>query len=286
MTRREFLKKAGKGAAGILGAHLLGPLAQEALGEIAPAKEQKRVVEEIQQARDILRTNDPSKFIHNRFVVSALYYSDRFLAEGLRSLGAEEILTNRVLMGIRDFVTPELRKKYTDYLSGLFSNATDAGEYSSQVLPLEKIDFGRGENHSDAIDLFTPEGAPVFSISDGVVVLAENGWKQDDQLSTASFKDGNAVIIFSPQDKEFYRYCHLRETRLQAGMIVRAHDEIGIVGHTGKNASQPGHGNHLHLEINAFDENTSRITSVSAKELRRRLSRIQNIAQMELSEIE
>jgi murein DD-endopeptidase MepM/ murein hydrolase activator NlpD len=34
------------------------------------------------------------------------------------------------------------------------------------------------------------------------------------------------------------------------GSVIRAGETLGTVGHTGEHAKNPGHGQHLHLEIN------------------------------------
>jgi murein DD-endopeptidase MepM/ murein hydrolase activator NlpD len=37
-----------------------------------------------------------------------------------------------------------------------------------------------------------------------------------------------------------------------AGQVVAAGETLGAVGHTGLNASQAGHGGHLHFEANEY----------------------------------
>ena len=57
-------------------------------------------------------------------------------------------------------------------------------------------------------------------------------------------------------------------------MIIDMKEIIGGVGHTGMNASKPGHGEHLHLEINRYDNNKKEIKSLSAREIKMRIDNI------------
>ena len=100
------------------------------------------------------------------------------------------------------------------------------------------------------------EGSPVYCGGRGPVVLAEGDWNADQPFSTRSIRGGNAVIVFDPRENRFYRYCHLEKVLVQPGALVEAGRQIGIVGHTGFNASRPGHGGHLHFEINQYEGGT------------------------------
>ncbi|MFA6106434.1 MAG: M23 family metallopeptidase [Patescibacteria group bacterium] len=271
--RRQFLKKSVKLAMGLGAVSALGPLAPKVFGETAPSKEKERTEKEIQQARNILLTGDPERFLENRFVVSALYYSQNFLTKGIYSDLKDP--TRMVVAAIKDLITPELRKKYIDYLSKIYIESSPPRVVPKVSLPLKRMNFGTGKNHLDAIDLFTSEGAPVSAMTDGVVALAENGWKKEDRLSTVSYRGGNTVILFSFAKKDFYRYCHLASTPLKAGDFVSAGDSIGIVGHSGMNASLPGHGGHLHLENNKLDPESGNMFFTSSSELKGRILKIE-----------
>ena len=59
-------------------------------------------------------------------------------------------------------------------------------------------------------------------------------------------------IVFNYLTKEFFRYAHLNKVAVSPGELVMAGDNLGTVGHTGKNASLPGHGQHLHFEIRKY----------------------------------
>jgi murein DD-endopeptidase MepM/ murein hydrolase activator NlpD len=60
--------------------------------------------------------------------------------------------------------------------------------------------------------------------------------------------------VFDPDHDRFYRYCHMSTVQVSAGDLVAAGQTVGSVGHSGLNASQPGHGRHLHFETNEYLE--------------------------------
>jgi murein DD-endopeptidase MepM/ murein hydrolase activator NlpD len=113
---------------------------------------------------------------------------------------------------------------------------------------------GGSGSHRYAIDLFAHEGAPVYAVSRGMVVLADRNWNPASLFSTTSRKGGNAVIVFDPDRDRFYRYCHMSTVQVAAGAPVAAGQVIGSVGHSGLNAARPGHGGHLHFETNEYLE--------------------------------
>jgi murein DD-endopeptidase MepM/ murein hydrolase activator NlpD len=113
-------------------------------------------------------------------------------------------------------------------------------------------------------------------MTSGVVVLAQEGWDPEQPLATVSQRGGNEVIIFNPETNRFYRYCHLDMVFVQTRDIIPAGVALGTVGHSGKNASRKGHGQHLHLEINQYDPKTHARGSVSRKALTQILRKIQS----------
>jgi murein DD-endopeptidase MepM/ murein hydrolase activator NlpD len=98
------------------------------------------------------------------------------------------------------------------------------------------------------------------------VVLADHDWRSDDLFSTTSRKGGNAVILFDPDHDRFYRYCHLSAVEVHPGDIVAAGQDIGRVGHSGLNASMPGHGRHLHFEMNSYRD--GHVSASDSRQLR------------------
>ena len=151
-------------------------------------------------------------------------------------------------------LSPERKARYVGLLHAIWEEHDPPGPERLLDPPAHALGPGGGRSHRDAVDLFAPEGTPVRSASRGIVVLADRGWSARDVFSTSSRKCGNAVIVFDPDHNRFYRYCHLGAVLVSAGDVVEAGRVIGRVGHSGLNASRPGHGHHLHFEVNAYED--------------------------------
>src|SRR3989338_1071382 len=241
--------------------------------EKPPEGERERIQFEIARAKRLIQSGNAFEMCESPYLIGALYYSDAFLkklmAQGAKNPGQE------IIRAIAPLITPELRQHYT---SALLDKTWLSFQTPSphMVPPFDHLDVrpGKGENHPDAIDLFTREGTSVQAVSRGVVVLSEDTWKKNNQFSTSSFEGGNTVIVYVPDTSEFYRYCHLREVAVSAGTVLDVGQELGTVGNTGANAVRPGHGNHLHLEINRLDKTTGAMTPIFVDALRKRLSSI------------
>ena len=109
----------------------------------------------------------------------------------------------------------------------------------------------------EALDIFVErEGVLVRSPVAGVVVAAGDGWRggwardrgglwyDGDGMSRRA---GNGIVIFDVQSGGYLYFAHLQPGLLAGtGDVVRAGQLLGRVGHTG-NASQRGHGRHLHF---------------------------------------
>lgn len=205
-----------------------------------------------------------SKILDDKYLVSALYYSDSFFAK-IRESKTELNTQSRIVLDLSSFITNDFRNKYIEGLMSLIPQGKSVGK-EILVSPLDRYRVGTGKIfHDDAIDLFTLEGRSVKSMSYGIVVLAENGWLRAEPDKTVSNNGGNEIIIFSPSTKSFYRYCHLGKVLVETGDIVNAGKAIGTVGHSGLVASQYGHGEHLHLEINQYKKDS--VVYLSQKEI-------------------
>lgn len=276
LTRRAFLTGAAAAAAAGAGLYAAGTAEKqersaEADGDkqpSVPAEPHLRIRHEIDSAKKLLG-GDPSLYLTNPYLVSSLYYSDRFLEKVSARRGDMEP-SMEILQGIAPFITPDVRKRYI----GSLHRKGSSTDPSSVHAPFVKLDFGRGVNHPDAVDLFAPEGTHIGAVQGGIVVLAESGWKKGEPFSTSSAYGGNSVIIFSPETKKFYRYCHLAEVHVHAGSWIEGGTTLGTVGSSGINASLPGHGGHLHLEMNQYEE-SGRIRSLLANDIKRELPIVQ-----------
>ena len=211
-------------------------------------------------------------------MVSTLYYSENAVE---KMAPPHKSRNEQIVWNLYPLITTEFRKKYIENLKKITAEKNNgnwtANDARKQSLPLRIINTGKNpsENHQDAIDLFIKEGSPIYSMSRGIVVLAENNWRRDNDLSTSSVKGGNAVIVFCPEDESFYRYAHMERTKVSVGTFVGSGEEIGIVGNTGINASKPGHGEHLHLEVNRYNSNGGLMMPQNIFELKRKLETLE-----------
>jgi murein DD-endopeptidase MepM/ murein hydrolase activator NlpD len=234
--------------------------------DVQPAPEiEAQVTGEVAKSRSILEDLNPDNLLASPYLVSAIYYHDGFLNDFPvdRSSAAPE---RRIIGQISNLVTAECRARFMQLLHEMWAQPNPPGpEPPSQPVAYSKIGGGT-RTHRYAIDLFAPEGAPVYAVSRGIVVLADGDWDPANLFSTSSRKGGNAVIVFDPDHNRFYRYCHLSAVQVSAGEVVTANQVVGSVGHTGLNASQPGHGRHLHFETNEYV--AGRVRAVDYRRLR------------------
>jgi murein DD-endopeptidase MepM/ murein hydrolase activator NlpD len=220
-----------------------------------------RVEEEVAKAKAILDHLDARNLFESPYLTSATYYHDGFLSN-YPADRKELDPSARIIAHISHLLTRAQKREYVAQLSDMWWSL--ALEWSDQrpALPVIDAEAGRKRRrrqpHPNALDLFVPEGSPVHSATQGLVILAEGGWREGDPFSTSSLRGGNAVIVFCPNENRFYRYCHLEGVDVAAGATVEAGQQIGTVGHTGFNASRKGHGRHLHFEVNEFDGNSIR----------------------------
>lgn len=270
VSRRQFLKAGSMALAGLL---LTPSSSKEAVKTVKTdiilekATLEQRKKDYILACLRIIDQRKYNEILNNAYLVSVLYYSEEAIQRMLKKAklsAAEEIITT-----IYPYLTKDFREGYMQMLETAIK---DAPINTPNSKPLDIIDNGHtiNDNHQDAVDLFIKEGSPVYTVSSGVVVLAENSWTTE-EMSTSSMRGGNVVIIYNPLNKSFYRYAHMLKTVPQAGSFIQSGAKIGIVGNTGINASKHGHGDHLHFEINKYDEKNGVMRAMSAHELRKQL---------------
>ncbi|MCL5745691.1 MAG: M23 family metallopeptidase, partial [Acidobacteria bacterium] len=211
-----------------------------------------RVREEIHKGETILDGLSPENMLDSPYLVSAVYYHEGFL-DDYPVDRADANPSRRIIGRLSLALTPELKTRYIRLLREIHVFPAGAPQFVLPVPYNAARNRRRRRNHKYAIDLFAHEGTPVRSATRGVVALAEGNWSRDDPFSTSSQEGGNTVIVFDPATNRFYRYCHLGSVRVSAGEPVEAGQDIGAVGHSGANASQRGHGGHLHFEVNEYN---------------------------------
>ena len=212
---------------------------------------EERVENEIVRGEAVLDRLGPDNLFASPYLVSAIVYHDGFLSRFPQDKITADP-SRRIVAHLTTLVTPDVKRQYVELLR---QRCGAEPARPALVQPVNGfVDVSRlRRNHRDAVDVFAPEGAPVYSAAGGIVVLADSGWEHGDPFAVTSLRGGNSVVTFDPAANRFYRYCHLGSVNVQPGVTVVAGQLLGRVGHTGFNAEQPGHGEHLHFEVNQFD---------------------------------
>ena len=107
-----------------------------------------------------------------------------------------------------------------------------SSDYGMRVHPIRRL-----LKHHDGIDLAVPEGTPIRSIAEGIVVYADphGGYGQ--------------FIAVRHRDGYTSHYGHCRSLHVSPGQRVKAGEIIGTVGSTGLST-----GPHLHFEVRVNGE--------------------------------
>ena len=229
------------------------PASRPASLDVVPdAEVDARVADEVVKASRILEDLNAGNVLASPYLVSAVYYHDGFLDDFPvdRTSAAPE---RRIIGQIGNLLTPEIKARFVRLLHEIWSQSNAPGP-SRYAVPVAYRAVSGRRSHRYAIDLFALEGSPVTAVSRGVVVLADRDWSPENLFSTTSRKGGNCVIVFDPDRDRFYRYCHLSYVQASSGDLVASGDRLGDVGHSGLNASQAGHGRHLHFETNQYSD--------------------------------
>lgn len=220
--------------------------------DVQPTPEiEAQVADEVAKARQILDDLNTDNLLASPYLVSAIYYHDGFL-NGFPVDRTSADPERRIIGQISNMLSPEGKARFVRLLHEVWARSEPAGPARSAQPVAYSAAGGGGRSHKYAIDLFAPEGAAVYSVSRGIAILADRDWSPDSLFSTTSRKGGNAVIVFDPDRDRFYRYCHMSTVQVSAGDLVAAGQMVGSVGHSGLNASLPGHGHHLHFETNEY----------------------------------
>jgi murein DD-endopeptidase MepM/ murein hydrolase activator NlpD len=234
--------------------------------DVQPTPEiEAQVAEEVAKARLILDDLNTDNLFASPYLVSAIYYHDGFL-NGFPVDRSSADPERRIIGQIGNMLSPEGKARFVRLLHDVWARSGPAGPERSAEPVAYSASGGGSRSHKYAIDLFATEGAAVYSVSRGIVILADRDWSPDSLFSTTSRKGGNAVIVFDPDRDRFYRYCHMSTVQVSGGDLVAAGQIVGSVGHSGLNASQPGHGHHLHFETNEYLE--GRVRAIDYRRLR------------------
>uniref|UniRef100_Q01PB4 Peptidase M23B n=1 Tax=Solibacter usitatus (strain Ellin6076) TaxID=234267 RepID=Q01PB4_SOLUE len=230
------------------------PVSRPLTLDVQPTPEiEAQVAEEVAKARGILDDLNFDNLLASPYLVSAIYYHDGFLS-GFSVDRSNADPERRIIGQISKMLSADHKTRFLRLLHETWNRSDPAGPQRLAV-PVAYSALGGGrQTHRYAIDLFAREGTTVHAVSRGIVVLADREWDPANLFSTTSRKGGNAVIVFDPDHDRFYRYCHMSTVQVSTGELVTASQIVGSVGHSGLNASQPGHGRHLHFETNEYLE--------------------------------
>ncbi|TAE81760.1 MAG: M23 family metallopeptidase [Bacteroidetes bacterium] len=98
------------------------------------------------------------------------------------------------------------------------------------------------DSNQDCLDDKTHLPVPVVSVSNGIVISAENTW-----ADTSLLRGGNYIWIYSPQHHSLFYYAHQSTVTVAVGDVVKAGQTIGYVGRSGLNANKKRSPTHLHF---------------------------------------
>ena len=216
--------------------------------DVQPTPEiEAQVTEEVAKAKQILDNLDTNNLFASPYLVSAIYYHDGLL-NGFPVDRSSADPERRIIGQIGNMLSPESKARFMQLLHEVWARSDPAGPERSAEPVVYSASGGGRRSHLYAIDLFAPEGAAVYAVSRGMVVLTDRDWDPASLFSTTSRKGGNTVIVFDPDHDRFYRYCHMSTVEATAGELVTAGQIVGSAGHSGLNASRARHGQHLHFE--------------------------------------
>jgi murein DD-endopeptidase MepM/ murein hydrolase activator NlpD len=98
------------------------------------------------------------------------------------------------------------------------------------------------DQNQDCLDDRTRKPVNIISVSDGIVIATESGWKSGSKL-----RGGNYVWVYYPQEELLYYFAHNQTLFVKPGDLVRSGQILATMGKTGVNASKKRSPTHLHF---------------------------------------
>jgi len=100
------------------------------------------------------------------------------------------------------------------------------------------------DKNQDMLDDKTKKPVETRSISSGMVISINTGWKRKSGL-----RGGNYIYIYDDISNYIFYYAHLNNIFVKTGQLVKAGDIIATLGRSGKNAFPRRSPTHLHLMV-------------------------------------
>jgi hypothetical protein len=130
-------------------------------------------------------------------------------------------------------------KDYKDEKFDYFQGGESKGHPAHDIFILD--------NNSDGIEDSTGKKVYAVTTVTGIVISTYDSWQAGDFL-----RSGNYVKIFDPKSKAIFYYSHLDSVFVKPSQLVKAGDEIGLIGRTGRKAINGR--THLHIAYYKIDE--------------------------------
>ena len=100
------------------------------------------------------------------------------------------------------------------------------------------------DRDQESLDDVIRKPVEVVSVSSGIVVSANLGWKPSSPI-----RGGNYVWVYDPVKCRYYYYAHLNEIFIKVSQLISKGDRLGTVGRTGVKAYPKRSPTHLHFVV-------------------------------------
>jgi len=100
------------------------------------------------------------------------------------------------------------------------------------------------DRNQDSRDDRSGKAVEVLSMTGGIVVALENGWRAGSGL-----RGGNYIWVYDPANNLLIYYAHNEELFVGLGTIVRPGDLMATIGRSGLNAAKQRSPTHLHFSV-------------------------------------
>lgn len=114
-------------------------------------------------------------------------------------------------------------KDYKDEFFSYFQGGEFKGHPAHDIFIIDK--------DTNSIEDSTGRHVPAVAMVTGIVLSTYSTWFRADYL-----RSGNYIKLFDPESEAIFYYSHLDSVFVKPGDLVKAGDEIGYIGRTGRKA--------------------------------------------------